>query len=136
MTSQVSVSAPPASEMPTSHGVPLLHKPCNILNEVSPDLLRTVNSIEASLSVPTVARQPLLSRVLASASAFSRDTVRSLTFLISAPSMERTASRPRTTSADIRFGFHTRGYLTESRQNLGRRDWLACRAGFMNGRLG
>ena len=60
MTSQVSVSEPPASVMPTSQGVPLLQSPCSIPNEVSPFLLSTVNSIDASFSVPTVARQPLL----------------------------------------------------------------------------
>lgn len=44
-----------------------------------------MNSIDASLSVPTAARQPLLSRVDASASAFPRLIVKSSTLLISAP---------------------------------------------------
>ena len=47
-----------------------MNSPCSNANAVSPSLFRTVNSIDASFSVPTVARQPLLSRVDASASAF------------------------------------------------------------------
>ena len=83
ITSHVRASVPPASLMLTSHGSPDMNSPCSSANDVSPSLLSTVNSIDASFSVPTVARQPLLSRVDASASAFSSVTVKSLQFLIS-----------------------------------------------------
>ena len=67
----------------TSIGV-LLKNACWIAaNPASPVSQTIWNSIDASLSVPTVARQPPLARVVTSASPFSSESVTSFTLAIS-----------------------------------------------------